>query len=125
MWKNKMRYFLIGFVVVFVVAAGIFGIVYFIRQNTSCTVGASGTAATVTFSGPDAPTYCESILRQGAVGRLFYQYEGSAPQGSQICAGDHRIAADGRSVHFLVRDTDTSLFSAGRAMCKGLAGAGG
>ncbi len=94
--------------------------------NASCTVGVTGYAANVEFTGLGANGACSSFLNSDSV--HLYQYQGE-PTGTEICVGSYQtqnslISVIGSlSVHFVVRDT--GLFDlVGNALCKSLLSSG-
>ena len=95
--------------VLFVVAAGA-GFVEF-RRTWSCTVGVSGTDATLTVSGWRSGDLCGRLVEKST--RAYYRRDAS-PTGSVLCEYDD----DGR--HYVVRDQG-ALMLIGRGVCAQLA----
>ena len=98
-----------------VVLLGVVGFgFYYIRTHESCTVGVTGTSASVTVDGAGANAQCSAIV-SGAPSGVGYQYQaGAQPGAAVICQDD--IQGD----VFTVRDQG-AVTAAGRAMCVYLA----
>lgn len=87
--------------------------------NASCTLGINGTAANITFQGPNASSVCSGTVQRNP--SHYYQYQGD-PTGTELCVGDYQLNSGG-SVHYIVRDTGL-LNLVGSAVCKSLQNSG-
>lgn len=93
-----------------------------IRSIGSCTIGVTGYAATITFSGPNAQDDCNAYLNQYS-GTYYNMTE--QPTGTELCEGD-LVAGDTyqgpnglEPAHYTVRDTGM-LDLIGNQFCKDL-----
>jgi hypothetical protein len=86
---------------------------YYTAQNYTCTMGVSGTAANVTFKGPQAKGFCSSPAGWQYGGNRFYALE--QPQGVILCEG--QLTLQGSTADYTVRDTGL-LDIVGSGLCK-------
>ena len=109
--RKRIWLLLAALVLLVGIAATIAGVLVYSVNHATCTIGVSGTAATVTLSGVDAPDFCSRMIKTNT----SYKYEGE-PSGSQMCSGDYRLP-NGNMLHYTVRDSGAFML-AGNQLCK-------
>ncbi len=95
------------------VAVALWGVYSVIVSNQSCTVGITGTAASITFQGHRSNDVCQSIVDSSASSSTKVYLMTAAPQGTVLCEGEYAYqgyrsgldALSGPTVHYIVRDT--------------------
>ncbi len=95
------------------VALGLY--LWFGVAQARCTVGVSGFAANVTFTGPGASDACSNIIRSNT--SQYYPFQGD-PTGTELCVGDYQTGTI-FPLRFTVRDTGL-LNIVGTLLCKSL-----
>lgn len=103
-----------------VVAVAIVIGVSIVRNSQSCTIGISGTAASVTFQGYKSDYVCQIFLslNKPENAQQIYQMT-TAPQGAVLCEGEY--AYDGiNKVHYIIRDSGL-LDTEGSQLCNNFA----
>lgn len=108
-----MKSAVIVLVVLVVVVVGIIAAAVYTANNQSCTMGVSGTAANVTFSGPQSSGFCANPAGWQYNGTPFYALD--QPQGVILCEG--QLTLDGQTATYTVRDTGL-LDIVGSGLCK-------
>jgi len=104
---------IIGGAVAIVLVVIVAGVIVYAVQTHTCTVGVSGTAANVTYSGPQADGFCANPDRWQYGGNHFYKLD--QPQGVTLCAG--QVTLNGSTVNYTIRDT--GVFDiVGSGLCK-------
>lgn len=102
-----------GTIAVAIYSYVVYGTILPIPQT--CSIGISGTAANVTFTGINASAVCDGNVQGTSQAYLM----SGTPQGAEICEGD--IQEQNHSVHYIVRDT--GLFNiVGSSICAKLSG---
>jgi hypothetical protein len=109
--RKRIGLLLAVFVLLVTIAATVVGVLVYNVNHATCTIGVSGTAATVTLTGVDAPDLCSRLIKTNT----SYKYEGE-PSGAQMCSGDYSLP-NGNVVHYIVRDSGAFLL-AGNQLCK-------
>ena len=102
--------FLLGIVLI---AGSILFYYSYSTQNYTCTMGVSGTAANVTFKGPQAGNFCAHPGGWQFEGSHFYALDQS--QGVILCEG--QLTSNGNTADYTIRDTGL-LNIVGSGLCK-------
>lgn len=77
----------------------------YVTDHQTCTVGLSGVATNITFTGAHVDDLCKSIEDEPPSGDMR-AYPLDQPQGDILCAGDYTYARYGTQFHYIIRDTN-------------------